>query len=83
METVKVEVSVSKEAYDLGLCIKELALAIKAKKNLLEILSSEFASLHKAIEGIDKLPAEMKADPAAFTMALLIPIEEAVMEMVK
>ena len=83
METLKVEVVVAKEAYELGVCLKEIALALKAKKNVLEILTTEFAALQKAVEGIDKIPAEMKADAAAFGMALLLPLEQAVVEMVK
>lgn len=80
MEVVKAEVTVSKEAYELGLAlVKIVKVAKEALKDgasvadlpkLLEVvMSSEFAA---GITGLDKLGEEAKADKQAFITAFVV-----------
>lgn len=80
MELVKAEVSVAKEAYELGLALGKLVL--EAKKALADgaqvsdipallaaIMSEDVV---KGIQGIDLLGEEAKADKAAFVSAFVV-----------
>jgi len=80
MELVKAEVTVSKEAYELGLALAKLV--VEAKKALADgaqasdipalmatIMSSEFT---EGLKGMDKLGEEMKENKGAFIAAFVV-----------
>ena len=80
---IKVEVEVSKEAYELG---NGAARFIKAVKDALAdgwelgadlppIVGALFAEM-AALEGVDQLDDEYKEDPAAFLKAAMLGLSE-------
>lgn len=76
-------VMVEKEASEIGELLRDMLLAIKAKKPLATIAAEEFPALVKAVEGIDQLGAESKEDTLAFVNAFLLPVEEAAVAFLK
>lgn len=80
MEKVKVEVEVSKEAFELVEAVAKLvetaSIALKdgfqPGTDLTLIFGGSLADLMKGIDGIDKLPAELKEDAAPFIKAWLL-----------
>lgn len=76
-EVIKAEVTVSKEAYELGLALGKIAMA--AKKAFADgVQVSDAVAMGAAImtpevlaglQGVELLGEEMKADKAAFVMA--------------
>jgi hypothetical protein len=80
MEKVIKQVEVMKEADEL---VQALVSIVKAVKTALKdgfqpgadlpaIIVSAVASLPSALEGVQKLPEEAKADPVAFTQAFVL-----------
>lgn len=80
---VEKKVMVEKEASEIGELLRDLVLAIKAKKPLATIAAEEFPALVKAVEGVDQLGAESKEDLLAFVRAFSLPVEEAAMAFLK
>ena len=80
---VKVEVEVSKEAYELGTGAARIIKAVKnavadgwqAGEDLPPIIASLFAEM-AAVEGVDKINEEMKEDPAAFAKAVALALSD-------
>lgn len=89
-EIKKIEVEVSKEAYELGEGLKNFAVAIKEAMadgwqmgdDLPKIVTAAVASLLPALQGVEKMKAEAK-DLEPFTTALMIPLKEIAFLMIK
>ena len=71
MELIKVEVSCPKEIYDIVNLVSELVKDIKDKKGFELIAAENFPLLIKAIDGVDKMPAEFKNKEALNAAFLL------------
>lgn len=84
MSKIKVEVEVSKESYELGAGLVAIIKAVRLAaadgwqmgQDLPAIAMSAFGQM-TAIEGIDKIDDEIKADPAAFGKALALTLGDA------
>ena len=84
MALLKVEIEVSKEAYELGQgLVKIMDAVMEAKKDgwqmgtdLPQIAMAAFGQM-AAIEGIDKIKAEMEENPAAFGKAMMVALADA------
>lgn len=80
MEKVKIEVEVSKEAAELvDALVKVVETASIALKDGFQpgtditlIFGGSLSALMKGIDGVDKLPAELKEDASAFLKAWLL-----------
>lgn len=90
MATLDINVKVSKEAYELADGIKGLAVAIKTAiadgwdmNSDLPALMSAVIALAPAVQGIDQLDDEAKADIAAFSKALALPLADMIVELIK
>lgn len=77
---IEVPVKVSKDANEIGVLLKNVILAIKAKKPTMQIVAEEFKDLTTAIEGMDNLGPDAKADMAAFVNGFVLPVEEAALQ---
>lgn len=86
MNTLKLEVEVSKEVNEIGEAIKtivesyKLAVAdgFQAGTDIPAVLMASYQKLIAAIEGMDQADDEFKADPIKAAMGALIPLSEAV-----
>lgn len=86
MNLVKIETEVTKEVHELGLAVKNVISAYKESQkdgfqvgqDVPAILMASYASLTKAIEGIDQADDEFKAEPVKAAMGALIPLSEGV-----
>jgi hypothetical protein len=84
MAKTKLEVEVSKEAYELGAAVVSLVAGVKnlmadGKVEVAEIVAlamAEMTSLVEAVKGIDQLDEEAKEDVAAFSKAFAIPLAD-------
>lgn len=81
---IKVEVEVSKESYELGQGLVALLKAVMvAKRDGWQIgvdapaIVMAAVGQMAAIEGVEKIQDEMKADPAAFAKALGLALADA------
>lgn len=91
MESKKVEVEVCKEIHEIAEALAKIAVATKAAlkdgfqagQDLPVIVTEAFVQLPKAIEGLDKLDDEAKAQPGKFAMGLVLPLAAAVEEILK
>lgn len=91
MAKVDVNVSVSKEAHELGVGIKGLVLAIKealadgwdTTSDLPTIVTASLTHLAPAVQGVDQLDDEAKEDLGAFINALSVPTAEMTGELLK
>ena len=91
VELKKVEVEVTKEAHELGEALAKLVLVSKQAMadgfqpgmDIPAVVMAAFAELPKAIEGLDKMDDEAKAQVKAFSLALALPILEAVEVLLK
>ncbi len=81
MATIDLVVKASKETHDVGVLIKKLVLALKAKKPLVQVAAEELKSLSDAVSGIDELDDEAKADLVASISAIYVPISEMAREL--
>lgn len=79
MSKVTISVDVEKEVNDVGVFISNLLIAIKQKKSASEILAAELQDLIKAIDGLEKIPAEYAEDKAAFAKAIMLPLVDGIM----
>lgn len=87
----KVEVEVSKEAYELGQGLAKFHKAVKVAladgfqvgQDLPPIIQSAIADLVPAVQGAELLGEESKADMKAFANALYLGSSEIVFEYVK
>lgn len=78
MEKIKLEIEVSKEVHEVGEALKEMILVTKKAledgfqldKDLGPLLTVAVAKLPPAIDGLNKVSAEIKEDPQAVAMAL-------------
>lgn len=86
MNTLEVPVKVTKEAYELG---QGLAKFLKATKQALAdgwqpgqdlpvLMAAAVTELVPALQGVEQLDDEAKADKQAFTMALVVSLGDAV-----
>jgi hypothetical protein len=86
MELVKVEVELGKEAHELAKMLSKIAkAAILASKDgfqatdVVPIIQETFSALSgEGMKGLDKLPEEIKADPAKFALALMVEIDHVI-----
>lgn len=62
MEKVKVELELPKELHEACEAAVAIIKAIKAKKSIAEIATDVLPKAYAAIDGIDKVPAEVKED---------------------
>lgn len=84
MSKMKLEVEVSKEAYELGSAVVSLVQGVKGlmadgKVEVAEIVAlamAEMGMLVEAVKGIDQLDDEAKEDVGAFSKALAIPLAD-------
>lgn len=84
MAKQKLEVEVSKEAYELGLALFGIVKAVKdaaadGKIELAEVVAAVVAQVSpivSAVQGIDQLDDEVKEDIAAFSKALALPLAD-------
>lgn len=80
MEKVKVELEVPKEIHEAGQVLGEIIIAAKEAlkdgfqpgTDLPALLVAAVSKLPKAIDGIDKLPAEAVADPVGVAESLAL-----------
>jgi phenylpyruvate tautomerase PptA (4-oxalocrotonate tautomerase family) len=72
MSTVDVTVKVSKEAHELAQAVKAVVVALLAKKPITQVIAEEFAAVSVGVQGVEKIPAEMKEDMAAFVKAFAL-----------
>lgn len=56
------QLQVAKEIDDVMLLFPEIIRQIRAGKSLMDLASSEFSNLVTAVQGIDQVPEELKAD---------------------
>lgn len=90
MQKVKVELEVSKEAHELAQGLVEMVKVVKEAmkdgfqvgQDLPAIITAAIAKLPPAIEGLDKLPEELK-DPGAFAKAMVVAASDLVEVFVK
>lgn len=83
MEMVKVEIELGKEAHELAKMVAGIASAvIIAGKDgfqvvdVVPIVQAAFAHLSgEGMKGLEKLPEEIKADPAKFALALMVELD--------
>lgn len=91
METIKKEVELSKETYEVG---EAIAAVVKATGKALEdgwqpgqdipaIVTSPISKLGSAISGVQKVPAEFAEKPVNSGMAIAYPIAEAVQVLIE
>lgn len=86
MAKVEVKVEVSKEAYEVAIGLGQMVAAIKtaladgwqAGTDVPVIVSAAITNLVPAVDGLDKVGAELKEDPEAFVKAVSIGLAEAV-----
>lgn len=91
MELKKVEVEVTREAHELGEAIAKIVLATKQAladgfqpgMDLPAVVMVAFNELPKAIDGLDKLDDEAKGSIKAFSLALALPVMDAVESLLK
>jgi hypothetical protein len=91
MAKVSVSVEVSKEAHELAVGVKEVALAVKQAladgfqvgQDIPAVIGVAIGSLAVAVAGVEKLGEEIKEDPAAFSKALALPMADLVSELAK
>ena len=91
MAKVSVSVEVSKEAHELAVGVKEVALAVKQAladgfqvgQDIPAVIGVAIGSLSVAVAGVEKLGAEIAEDPAAFSKALALPMADLVSELAK
>lgn len=80
MEKLVVQVEVSKEAYELAQALVKLASVVKEQladgweplSDIPAVIMTAIRELPAAINGVDQLDDEMKADPSAFAQAFLV-----------
>lgn len=80
MEKIKKEIEVSKEASELFDALVKIVKVVKEVSkdgfqmttDLPAIVVAAVAELPKAVEGLDKLPAEAKEDTGAFVKAAML-----------
>lgn len=85
----QVQVDVTKEAYELGLGLKRFVVALKGAlkdgwqpgKDIPVVLNAAMTDLMPAVEGLEKLEDEIKADKAAFVSALALPAMALILEL--
>ena len=86
MEKLKIEVEVPKEAYELADGLAKIVGSVKSAladgwtpgSDIPVIVTSSLTHLVPAIQGVDQLDDEAKADPAGFSKALALGIADAV-----
>lgn len=91
METVKVELEVSKEAYELGKGLS--ALMINIKKSLADgfqpgsdlpaIVTGSLSSLFSAVQGAEKIGSEASEDAEKFSDAIYCGLKPGIFALVK
>jgi hypothetical protein len=67
---MEMTLEVGKETLEVFDLVAELIKEIKAKKPLAEIAASNLPLLYSALEGADKIGAELKSDVKEVTIAL-------------
>ena len=67
-----VQVEVAKEIDDVLVLVKELIADIKAKKDAAALMAENIQGLMTAIEGIDKIPQELKEELAEVIMSGMV-----------
>ncbi len=72
MSTIDVTVKVSKEAHELAQAVKNVVLALLAKKPITQVIAEEFAAVSLGVQGVEKIPAELQEDMAAFVKAFAL-----------
>lgn len=65
MDTVKIELDLPKELFEVKVAVVELLKDILAGKGLPELVGENLSNLSKAVGGADKLDDEIKEDLAA------------------
>lgn len=91
MNTVKVEFDAPKETHEVGKAIAGLmknykvavADGFQVGQDAPAILMGSFNELMAAIDGVDQIGAEFKADPVNAAMGALVPLAEGISELVK
>lgn len=76
MPKKKIEVEVSKEAYEVGVAAAELIKGLLAKKPIAEIALAELPLLQAAVDNISAVASEPGEDPGAFARALALPVSD-------
>lgn len=84
VQELDVSVKVHKEAYELGKGLAGVLTAIKAAKadgwdtatDLPAVVINSIQALLPAVEGVEKLPAEAKANGVKFGKSLALPLTE-------
>ena len=67
-----VQVEVAKEIDDVLVLVKELVADIKAKKDAATLMAENIQHLMTAIEGIDKIPQELKEELSEVIMSGMV-----------
>ena len=91
MESVEMKMEVPKECYELGLAVKKLLIEVKkanadgfqAAQDIPQIILASLQDLMKGIEGVDKVGAEYKEAPVEAVMAVLAPVMDGVVVLLK
>jgi len=86
MATLDVTVTVSKETYELGQAVGQLVEATKValadgwdtSQDLPVLMLEALRVLPPAVQGVDQLDDEMKANPSAFAKAIALGVADAV-----
>ena len=91
METVEVKFDAPKETHEMGKAINGLmknykqavADGFQVGQDIPAILMGSFNDLMAAIDGIDKIDDEFKKEPIKAAMGALVPLADAIGELVK
>ena len=86
MEQKQVTLGLPKEAVELGESVGDLVEVIAQRLNdgwqplydVPAIMTSAFQNLVKALHAITELPKELREDPIMFELAIQIPIQQAI-----
>lgn len=91
MELRTIETTVTPEAHDVGVALREILDkaeestrdGFQAAEDLSSIVMGSFGKLQEALKGASKIGAEAKAAPMALSRAVLVPVTEGVEEWVQ
>ena len=91
MDSVKMEMEVPKECYELGLMVKKLLIEVKKAKvdgfqagqDIPQVVLASLQDIMKGLDGVNKVGDEFKEMPASSVMAIVAPVMDGVVEMLK
>lgn len=91
MQDVKHEMALPKEAYELGMAMRQIMIEYKKAKadgwqagmDIPQIIIGSMHHMMSALEGLDKLDDEFKGNPMGASLGITIPILDGVGELIK